>query len=166
MARLRWHTGRVRQQHKRRGLGDLFGEGVIEHEGVVSALLRRNVVRALGYAVGFAFPNPLDWLETDASEFINHDGRGLAGSRGIFSGFYAIDLSGRRRSGERGGRGGGMQLAGMLEDAKIQRLFMRLDTPRNCVVTLHVNPSYEVGLATTNPVSPFPARTHDQRTLL
>jgi hypothetical protein len=44
---------------------------------------------------------PIHWIGL-SSEFINHDGRGLAGSRQIFSGFYAIDLSGRRRSGERG----------------------------------------------------------------
>jgi hypothetical protein len=43
------------------------------------------------------------------------------------------------------GRGGG-QLAGMLEDAEIERLFVRLDAPGDGVVALDVDPPDEVGL--------------------
>lgn len=34
---MRWEAGRVGQENQRQGLGDLFGEGVVEDKRVVSS---------------------------------------------------------------------------------------------------------------------------------
>lgn len=47
-------------------------------------------------------------------------------------------------------------MARMLEDAEVERLFMRLDTPGNCMLRLDVNPAYQVGLSPRSE-SPSPA---------
>lgn len=57
---LRWCRRWIREQDEGGRLGDLFGEGVVEHQGIVPSFVRWHIISPLRYFIRFAFSNPLN----------------------------------------------------------------------------------------------------------
>lgn len=75
-------AGGVCQKDEGEGLGDLFGEGIVEDECVVTTLSSRYIICPLQHGVGFAFSNPFDRLETDSGQLLDYAGLLVAGAGG------------------------------------------------------------------------------------
>lgn len=119
----------VGQKNEGDGLGDLFGEGVVEDERVVTTLVGRHIVCPLGDRVRFAFADPLDGLESNRRQLLEGSGLLVAGAsvrdcrRQVLVGIRAVGIGGRQAGAQLG------RLARMLEEAKVHRLLMRLNAP-------------------------------------
>lgn len=143
---MRLQTGRVGQEHEGDGLGDLFGKGIVEDERVITRLGGRYIVSTLGDPIRLTLANPLDRLETNGCQLL--DDGGLLVPGGARVGGRSGEVLGR--VGALGIGGGQMRaqtgLAGVLEDSKVYRLLVRLNTPGDGMVGADVDPSYEVRL--------------------
>lgn len=71
---LGWHGCWVGHQNESRCLRRRLGEGIIEHQGIISPLISRHVVRALEDLVGLASSHPLNRLQADASQLLDDSG--------------------------------------------------------------------------------------------
>lgn len=139
-------AGRIGEENKCQGLGDLFGECVIENEGIVAPFAERHIVGPLGNLVCLTLARPFDYFEPNSRQLLDN-GRLLlpcAGSRRrcgeVLGGIGALGI-GRRNMGAQT-RG----LAWVFEDAKVDGLLVRLNTPRDGVVGADIDPTYKVRL--------------------
>lgn len=148
--RLGRHSGRIRQQHQRHGLGQLFRKCIIKYESVIPALILRDIVSPLRNLIGLTLPDPFDLLQPNSRKFLDN--------RQVIVTVSSTSHSVRRQVLIRigamrvGARYGGM--TGMLEDAEIQGFLMRLDAPGEGMVGFDVYPADEIRLHTNKiPVS-------------
>ena len=142
--------GRVSQQHQGHGLGQLLGEGIVKYKRIIPTLIMGDIVGSLSDLIGLTFADPLDLLQPDGGQLL--DNRGMAavmspGSHGgrwqILAGIVAVRIGGGYIV--TGAQDSGV--AGMLEDAEIEGLFMRLDTPRDGMIGSYVQPAHKIGLS-------------------
>jgi hypothetical protein len=79
----RLQARRISEEDKCQGLGDLFGEGVVENKRVITIFTKRYIVGALGNLVCLTLAGPFDRFQANSCQFIDDGGLLLprAGSR-------------------------------------------------------------------------------------
>lgn len=141
--------GRVSQQHQGHGLGQLLGEGIVKYKRIIPTLVLRNIVASLSDLIGLTFADPLDLLQSDGRQLLDNRGMAAVMSPGgdggrwqVLTGIVAVRIGGGYIV--TGAQDSGV--AGMLEDAEIEGLFMRLDTPRDGMIGSNIQPANQIGL--------------------
>lgn len=143
---MRRQAGRIGQEDQRQGLGYLFGEGVVEHQRVVAPLIERYIEGTLRNLVRLAFPCPFDGLQTNPGQLLDYGGLLLSragrgcGCGEILGGIGALGIGGRDL------RTQSRRLSGVFEDAEVDRLLVRLNTPRDGVVGVDIDPTNKIRL--------------------
>ena len=142
--------GRVSQQHQGHGLGQLLGEGIVKYKRIIPTLVLRNIVASLSDLIGLTFADPLDLLQSDGRQLLDNRGMAAVMSPGgdggrwqVLTGIVAVRIGGGYIV--TGAQDSGV--AGMLEDAEIEGLFMRLNTPRDGMIGSYVQPANKIGLS-------------------
>lgn len=77
---MRLQARRVCEKDESDGLGDLFGERIVEDKRVVPALVDRHIVCSLRDGVGLTLANPLDSLESNRRQLLDDRGLRIAGA--------------------------------------------------------------------------------------
>ena len=69
----RWlKAGRIGEEDKCQGLGDLFGERVIKNKGIVTPFAGRYIVGPLGYLVCLTLARPFNWFEPNPRQLLDN----------------------------------------------------------------------------------------------
>lgn len=142
---------RISEQHQGDRFGELLGECVVKDQRVISPLVVRYIVGTLDDLVRFALANPLDLLEADTGQLFDDRGSGASGSTGrrqVLARIGTVIVAGGMIS-----RTEDTGMAWMLEDAKVERFLVRLNTPGDGMVGLDIDPSDKVRLSARNQIS-------------
>lgn len=134
---LRLTCCRIGEQKYGRRLRDAFREGIVEDERIVPSFSQAHVMFALRHLVRFTFAEPLDLFQTDTGQFLDCCGKCL---------WLLFIVIVRRMDWRRRVEGGGgavqrRKRPGVLEQAEIERLFVRLNRPGYCVFLFDVDPA-------------------------
>jgi hypothetical protein len=139
-------ASRIGEENKCQGLGDLLGERVIENERIIAPFAGRYIVCPLCDLVCLTLARPFDYFEPNSRQLLDN-GRLLLPRAGssrrcgeVLGGIGALGIGGRNVGAQRRG------LARVFEYAKVDRLLVRLNTPRDGVVGADIDPTYKVRL--------------------
>lgn len=144
VAGLRRRGRGIGHEDERDRLGRLLGVCIVKDEAVHARLACCNVVGAHCDPLCLAPPNPCHAGHAEPTELlVNGRLRLLVGIEGGRGGARVFDR----------GQVGAGAIAGawMLEEGKVDGLFVRLDAPRDAVSGLDLNPADEVGLMEGGP---------------
>lgn len=99
---MRLQTRRIGQKNEGEGLGDLFGECIVEHKCIGSPFVGRHLVGPLRDRIGLALANPFDRLQPNCRQLLNDRGlliarAGVRRRRGqVLVGIGALGVGGRQ----------------------------------------------------------------------